>query len=493
MAFSKTPEQSTYSTERASFATNLQQRSGSSTKDPKLVNMSVEMISGLTADSKKYFTKTRPGIVAVPAYATDTEATRGLYFWPVGTGLEGGWFISVVGNNVYSNGTSIYTLSSTEGAVGFTEYLNDVGESSLFMADGTNGYLFADGDTAPTVISGGDFPTPHVPQPIFLDGYIFLAKAGTQDVYNSNLNDPLTWTAGDFLSTEMFPDTIVGMTKNDNYIWVFGRTSIEYFYDAANATGTPLARQVNAAQARLGTVAPWSIVSTEKETLFIGQTGTGGYSVFAIEGFKDKDIGTPAVRSILFDEGPYLSEARAYCVRVSGQKYYVLSFFTSQITLVYNFETNLWSRWSSGVTGANRFVGVFGTDGDTGSPYVMGTTGPNVYRMGEDLFDDNGTAFLCEVITQEFDFDSYNRKTMSRLTVVGDTPDYNGTDNTIQVSWSDDDYNTWTTPVSIDLSADMPSIHQLGMFRRRAFKFQYSEPRLLRLEGFEMDINKGQQ
>lgn len=35
--------------------------------------------------------------------------------------------------------------------------------------------------------SYGGFPTPHVPTPVFLDGYIFLSKANTADIYNSDL------------------------------------------------------------------------------------------------------------------------------------------------------------------------------------------------------------------------------------------------------------------------------------------------------------------
>jgi len=102
--------------------------------------------------------------------------------------------------------------------------------------------------TAGTEITSADFPTPHCPFPVFMDGYLFVAKSGTQDIYNSNLDDPALWTAGDYISAEMYPDKIVALSKNNNYIYALGSNSIEYFYDAAVATGSPLGRHDSAVQ-----------------------------------------------------------------------------------------------------------------------------------------------------------------------------------------------------------------------------------------------------
>jgi hypothetical protein len=77
--------------------------------------------------------------------------------------------------------------------------------------------------------------------------------------------------------------------------------------------------------------------------------------------------------------------------------------------------------------------------------------------------------------------------------MIGDVPDGSGSGNVMQVSWTDNDYQTWTTARDLSFDFDFPCIAQLGNFRRRAFKFEYSQPYLLRLEAFEVDINKGNQ
>jgi hypothetical protein len=80
---------------------------------------------------------------------------------------------------------------------------------------------------------------------------------------------------------------------------------------------------------------------------------------------------------------------------------------------------------------------------------------------------------------------------MYRLSIIGDVPDSAGNDLAVSVQWSDDDYNTFSTARTLNYTTDLPKIDQLGQFRRRAFKITYSMPYLLRLEGLEVDINKG--
>lgn len=545
MAYKKAPEVSTYDTKRVSFIANPQQRSGTlPNKDFRLVNMMTEIVSSPLTQEKKYFVKSRPGLSQV--YTTATGTGRGIYYWVYN---NVGYTFATVGNTVYVNGVSNVTLSTSTGNCGFTEYLDLTGTRKLVMLDGTNGYVWTNPANAPepiippswaattvyatgtrrkptvsnnffyeattggtsagteptwplvvgnTVVDGtvtwtcraGSFPSPHIPTPIFLDAYLFVAKANSHDIYNSNLNDPLRWTAGDYISAEMYPDTIQALSKNNNYLYAIGTNSVEYMYDAANATGTPLARH-DAAVQQFGTIAQGTVVQTEKEVIFVGETANGGHTVWTIDGFKEKEIGIPSVKQYLFEEGASLASATAYSIRVASQKLYVIR-LTSK-TLVYSFDTQMWSEWDSGTTGGSAFVCKYGHDGPNGTPYLLDNSNGKVYSMNEDIFTDAGTAFQCQIITSKLDFDNMNRKFMSRLALVGDIPDTTGTDNSITIDWTDDDYNTWATARTLSFNNDFPVLKQLGNFRRRAFRFKYALPHLLRLEGFEVDINKGNQ
>lgn len=486
MAFTKNPVSSTYDTKRYDFAISPHQRSGSlPNKDARLLNMMVEPLTAPTEENKRITIKSRPGLTT--AYTVGTGVGRGCYYWVV-SGV--GYVISVCGSAVYTNGTSLSTITTTTGKVGFTEFVSSTGAVTLVMVDGTKGYVFTSPTVAPTLITSMDFPSPHIPMPIFLDGYLFLAKTGTQDVYNSNLDDPALWTAGDFISAEMYPDKIVALSKNNNYLYAVGRTSIEYLYDAANATGSPLGRHESAVQ-QFGTVAYASVVQTDNEVILLGGTDNGGHTVWTISGFKEKEISTAAIKGILLAEGSALENATAFCIRVSSQKLYVVT-LTSR-TLVYSFTTELWSEWASGTAGTSAFLGNCAADGPNGTAHILDASGGKVYTISEGVYTDDGVAFLCQIVTNKYDFDTFNRKTMSRLSLIGDVPDSTGVDNTVLVSWTDDDYQTWSAARSLSFNYDYPSIAQLGNFRRRAFKFSYSLPHLIRLDGFEVDINKGVQ
>jgi hypothetical protein len=485
LPYSKTPSISTNETKRVNFVINPLHRSGSLlNKDARLVNMFVDVFQTPDNVNQRLFVKSRPGLAS--AYTTSTGAARGTYYWIV-SGI--GYIFSVSGDKVYSNGTLLQTLATTTGEVGFTEHVNSTGTNTLIMCDGTNGYVFTGPAIAPTQITSPDFPTPHIPMPVVLDGYLFLAKSGTQDIYNSDLDLPLTWTAGNYISAEMFPDKIKALSKNNNYIYAIGSQSVEYFYDAAGTT-SPLARHDSAVQ-QFGTVAAGSVVQTEEEVILLGETGNGGHTVWMINGFKATEIGTSAIRSILRAEGSALATAVAHCTRVAGQKLYIITLTT--VTLVYSFDTKMWGEWTSGADGSLAFVGSHAADGPNGMAYILDRANGTVYTISEDNHTDNGTAFLCQIITPKYDFDMFNRKFMSRFSLIGDVPTTSGAGNTVQVAWSDDDYQTWTADRDLSFDYDFPSIAQLGNFRRRAFRISYSQPYLLRLEALEVDINKGNQ
>lgn len=545
MARTNSPVESTYSTKRVSFITSPLQRSGAlPNKDARLVNVMVEVVDGPDKNQKKYYIKSRAGLSTVDTVTAGVG--RGCYRW-VYNNTE--YRYMVIGDKVYINGVLNQTLTTSTGHCGFTEYINGNAIRQLIMLDGTNGYVWDDPTQAPepiippnwagttayatgarvkptvannffyeattggtssgsqpswptvegnTVVDGtvtwtcrgGSFPSPHVPFPVFINAYLFVAKANTADVYNSNLNEPLRWTAGDFISAEMYPGNVVALSKNNNYLYAIGDDSVEYFYDAANAVGTPLARHDSAVQ-QFGCAAPATVVPTEKEVILVGKTDNGGHTVWTIDGFKEREIGNPMVKGALLAEGAALANATAFCVRISNQKLYVVC-LTSR-TLVYSFDTNMWSEWDSGATGGTAFTGNYATNGPGGAAYVLGRADGKLYAMSEIYFNDAGTAFQMQWVTDKEDFGTMNRKFMSRLSMVGDVPDYGGASNSLSVEWSDDDYNTWSTPRTLSFNNDFPMIQQLGNFRRRAFRFKYYGAKLLRLEGIEVDINVGSQ
>jgi hypothetical protein len=109
------------------------------------------------------------------------------------------------------------------------------------------------------------------------------------------------------------------------------------------------------------------------------------------------------------------------------------------------------------------------------------------------------TAIYTELRTPSMDFGTSNLKTMSRfgveVTESTSSTATSGTPLSISVSYSDDDFATFSTARTLTFGASLkfPFLTQLGSFRRRSFKLTYASTSFLRYKMIEMDINKGQQ
>jgi hypothetical protein len=445
------------------------------------VNMYPELIKAPVTDGKKYYLKKRPGLNTL--MTVPTGKAQGFYYWS-----GNGSYYTAVGGSVYVNGSTTPLFNLTQGVtpVGWAEY-NETNDHVLFVCDG-NGAWVIDGSNGVTPIATGGsstFPSPHIPTPVFLDGYIFLPGAGSQLIYNSSLNDPTGWPADGFIAAEMFPDNLVGIFKVQNYIAAVGTNSIEWLYDNANSTGSPLLRNAPAVS-QFGSPSLGSINQTEQELITLGQTGNGGWTVWVINGFQPSEIGTEPIREALDNEGADISQSWAYTIQCAGHKWYVLNLFLAQRCLVYDFEEQMWHEWTSGAT-QNNFTWRFSSDSPIGQPLFMAFNGGTIAQMDPNYYEDLTVPIQCTVITSKIDFDTIMRKRFYRLSVVTDAP--NGDNNVpMTLTWSDDDYNTWQGNFTLYLNASYPTVTQMGYSRRRAFQFSFVQPYPLRMESFEVDI-----
>jgi hypothetical protein len=473
---------STYSTKRFPFVGNPEQRTGASTtKDQIFINFFAAEKKGL--EGAKYYLEQRPGLVY--QQGTVSGEGRGIYYW------QGSVFY-VVGNTLYRDGTALQVLSTTTGTVGFQESANATNQNFLIILDGISGWVVNQSFVI-TKITSANFPSPHVVQAGCLDGYLFVVKVGTADTYNCNLLDPMTWTAGDFLSAETFPDPIVALCRQNNYIVALGSQTTEFFYDAGAFPGTPLARN-SAALHQIGTPAPNTLAQMEEQVLFVGQTQTGGRTVWILNGFNPSEIGTEVVRQSLDHEGVSISNAKAFCVRSKGHKFYVLNLST--VTWVYDFDSQMWHQWAD-ATGIAKFSCDYASDYNIGSPLMLDRGTGYVYALTEGVCKDSTSPtttvnLTCIAISDKMDFGSMNHKFMHRFSLICDVPNVSNSCS-CTLYWTDNDYQTYSSGRVIPISDTMPTITQLGMFRRRAFKLVYSDAYPIRIEGFEVDINAGSQ
>lgn len=543
------PLYQTNSTERVPLAYPLRLRQGNQNtyafapyqvQDEGMVNA----IPVKDSDGQGIIGVTRPGINGIFINnSSENGQVRGMYVWEKTAGTV--YTFVVCGTKVYSavnidttssftgvNFTQVNTLlTSATTPVRFTEYIDDVNTKKLIMVDGVEGYIFTD-NTAGTKITDADFPSPHVPFPVFLDGYLFLAKAGTGDIYNSDLNDPTSWTPGNFFSAEMYPDDLQALAKVNNYILGIGTQSCEYFYDAGNDNGSPLARY-DGATLPFGCQFPNSIACNEDQLVFLANFADGQSTFTQIKGFQYIPIESHGIvpiysRMIRNPNVGYeinYASCRGCFFKYDGELYYSFLFDgvrggAYQVSVfdacyIYSFGVKAWTEFQYGndsTSRANRYAMPiqFSCHNTTGNltTYVAGNIGTTATaffaKLDDSIAYDVMQSFTNQQIYQEFrtpnlDFGSLNRKSMSRLGINVECGD-----STLQpllsICWNDQDfnYNTWTSYISPPnqndaSSADFfPFITQLGSFRRRAFRLISTNGKTMTARFLEVDINKGQ-
>lgn len=482
MAYTNSPQLDTYSTVEFPLVKEFGHRG--STIGPLLVNAFYENVNNeLTGESRVDIKKRAGTETVVTASGTNI---RGIYYWKdqqkFYVGIDDK--IIVYNADTFAVVTTLNTVWATStGRIGFTEFLYDIGTTKLVVVDGTRLVTI---DSANTVATSVDADLPaHIPDPVYIDGYLLLLKTNTADIYNSDLNDPLLWTAGNFITGEMLPDQATRLSKSRNYAVLLGRHSVEFFYDAAIEQGSPFQRNESYVKqigfsGGLATLGP--------AILFCGSINDSDLNIFLLKDSTIQPVGNN-IRTILSGMTT-LTNVTGNVFSFSGYDFYV--FNTGSVTLVLDLKTMLWSKWAfqsgssftvdysantelSTATGAYRPV--FTKSGDN-----------KLYRFNDTVFQDNGTNFTVTILTGNEDFGTYNQKNMNRLIFVTDRPT---SSLLLSVSWSDDDFATYNTPQTVDLAQENPCLYRQGRFRYRSLSITYTGSSTFRLRKVYAEINKG--
>jgi len=268
---------------------------------------------------------------------------RGLYEF-------GGVLYIVSGAEVFSwNGSSLAVVGVLATATG-PVYIEDngltaygVGGNQMMIADSVGGYVWNPVTSVFTQVA-----LPNVPISLaFMDGYFLIAGANSQTIYASNLYDGTVWPGLAVGNAVSSTGTLTGITVYDELLFVFKDNCGEPWYDAGTppvSLGMPF-QKYQGIPINYGVVAPQSVAQGGDFLYCLGSDGSD-VQVIGWSGYTPKPLLPPALANRV-SRLPVVSDAIGFTYSDSGHMFYVLTFPTGNLTLVYDHTTQMWHERST--------------------------------------------------------------------------------------------------------------------------------------------------
>ena len=320
---------------------------------------------------------------------------------------------------------------------------------------------------------------------VYIDGYTVVAtKTGV--IYSSDPNYPMLWNPLNTVAVESDPDLLVGIVRHFNYIVAFGVWSTEYFYDAANATGSPFLRQ-DAYKSEIGCADGNSVVQYEQGVIFVGQSKSNGKTVYILSGnMTPVAVSDPYIEKYL--NADTNTKIQSFVFKVSGHTIYIMTLPNLNLTFAYDLTQSIWTQWTSYVDGSEQQYMAWTATQFGQYSYALDDTLGLLYKIDVDTYTDNGSPIYWRVVTNNIDGGTRFRKYWKSGEVVGDK-----VAGTMYLTHCDNDYVTFSTARTVQLDSTRSIIWQLGQSRYRAFQFLNTDNIPLRLSYYEVQVTTGEQ
>lgn len=455
-------------------------RDNTTNKDSKLVNCYVEMNKDGTADLYR-----RPGQLQWGVLGGTAGAGMGTYWWNNAV-------YSIKAGILYKNLTQVATgLDVTNGVYSFNSIMGAT--PRLFMQNGVQGYAYDDtnGLVGPLHTIAPSYPQSTCKGIAYLDGqsYVLQHFFGTSItpavIWGSAVNsitNSSDWDPLDFITAQITSDSGVYLAKQMVYVVCIKEYSTEFFFDAGNATGSPLGAAQNL-RLSYGCAAQDSVQSITDDLYWISNNKEASLQVVQLSGGRLNIVSTPQIDRLLRDAD--LTTVYSWHIKIDGHSFYVLTIKNNNLTLAYDIAQNRWEQWTD--SNGNYVPIVFATRNPAGVTILQHETTGQLFYGSTDYLDDNGQLIPITGVTPRWDGGTSRNKMLSMMNMVCDIVP--GSTMSIQVS--DDDYQTWSQPRIVDLGMEFPNLIDCGTFRRRAWKFQVNHNLPWRLSGFELQFDIG--
>ena len=430
-------------------------------------------------------------IIKRPGMATNTTPQAGsigtaILVW---TGLSP--FTNVISafgatnSTIYNGTTSLGTITGKATAITET-FVGTTATLAISSSDNTGWYYDVPTGTVTKIVDAnfpGNAGKTLAGTFAHMDGWAFImATDGT--LWNSTLNTVTGWAALNFVTANAYPDRGIGCIRYKNQIMAFGSESIQFYYNAGNPVGSPLTR-IDTQTVKVGAINSDSIGQISDTVFWVGSSPQGGCTVYRYDG---------SVQRISYPEQDYqLLLAGPTNITLTTLRFYGRSFvmiIAGTTTLVYCVEDKRWHQWTTttplwykcaGLSSGNQILTFsISNQSTSGKVYIV--------NPASLVFTDDSVAYTATAQTRATDFDQSNRIFFEQLRIIADVEP---TTSTLTVAYTDDDYNTWVTAGTVDLSTVTPRLSRLGSSYKRAWKFSHSANTAMRIRRADVLVDVG--
>jgi hypothetical protein len=299
----------------------------------------------------------------------------------------------------------------------------------------------------------------------------------------------------------------LALTSLGSYLVVFGQLGFQLWYDAGISPGAPIAAVQNGIfLSGMADAGAFSLVKTETQLIWLSSSAEGNLSVKSFNGQSVSTLSTPAVeRFLTANFGPITPPTqqassisiRGSILRTAGHEFYVLSAIspsagaagTGGVTLVYDLGTGAWVVWTQQTAlaygeGALRAWQVLGVPG--GASYFPDMNNGTVLQISEQAYQDNGQSINVLIQTDLYNWGNQRTKIIPATYPLLDT-----VNSTVYLSWTDNDYSTFSTPQAITTMNAKKQLIRCGSTVQRAWQLTHTDNTPMRFYALELEVVPG--
>jgi hypothetical protein len=305
----------------------------------------------------------------------------------------------------------------------------------------------------------------------WIDGYYFFTDG--EYLYHTLLSDETQVAPTDYAVAEIMPDKSLGLMRTpDNLMMVFGRFSIEYFYNdgSTNFAFSRIAQK----SMKIGICGTYCKVELDGDIYILGGRRYESPSFYAIQSGNAASVSSRSVDKIIAE----YTETELASVVIEGRVRNRMSYLIARLprhTLMLNVTlakqlgaANAWTILSTGVD-SDRWIGVNGVFDPNLSQWVYGCNEDGrVFYLDPDSTAQDGEYTECELQTP---FIPLDKKRIAQLE-INTVPGFVAQDTTIFFAVSPDGYvlsTDWIQMYSTPLNYDMRFfVRRIGYFQQKA-------------------------